>query len=112
MTDNKSAKFLSNDGEFSFRVAPDSGELDENGKPKKDGKLTFTPHEPTTVSEITRKVRVNVRQPDGSYKEEEVERTIDAVARARQYVPTRLSEVKGDKPAAAAADDKSAKRGR
>ena len=101
MADKKTAKFISNEGNFAVRVAPDSGEADKDGKPLKDGKLFFNPHEPTEVGEIKRTVTVNVRQPDGSYKEEQIERTIDAADRIRKaYVPQRLTEwVGGVKPA-------------
>ena len=94
--EKKTAKFVLNDpaaGPFSVRVAPDSGEVDDEGRPVKDGKVTIKADEPFEASEMKRTVRVNVRQPDGSYKEEDIERTIDVAARLRQYVGTRLSEV-------------------
>jgi hypothetical protein len=117
----KTAKFVLNDpsaGPFSIRVAPDSGEMDDEGNVKKDGKVTITADEPFEASEMTRKVKINQRQPDGSYQETEIDRTIDVAARLRQYVPGRLSEVKdGQKPRASRTDDsdrvdRTARRGR
>ena len=109
----KKARFISNEGTFSVRVAPDSGELDKDGKPIKDGKITFTANEPTEVGEIKRMVTVNQRQPDGSYIETQIERTIDVADRIRKgYVPHRVSEIRDGetpKPKSKAEDTKKAK---
>jgi hypothetical protein len=98
MSEKKTAKFVLNDpsaGPFSIRVAPDSGEVDENGRPLKDGKVTITADEPFEAKDITRKVKVNQRQPDGTYQEVEIDRTIDVAARLRQH-PARVSEMKDE----------------